>query len=99
MMGAGRSGGPEPEVRDQRSVGKADIDPNAVYSLGSSSIESERLQRQADELAPDSEAVLGHLLLLPVRRFDERSLCDASERALSAGWFHEVRRHGAGGGR
>ena len=37
---------------------RVEIDPNAVYSLGSSSGESERLQRQAAELAPESEAVL-----------------------------------------
>jgi ubiquinone/menaquinone biosynthesis C-methylase UbiE len=40
------------------SPGRTDIDPNAVYSLGSSGGETERLQRQADELAPESEAVL-----------------------------------------
>ncbi|HEY2653099.1 MAG TPA: methyltransferase domain-containing protein [Solirubrobacteraceae bacterium] len=33
-------------------------DPSAVYALGSSSVESRRLQRQADELAPDSVALL-----------------------------------------
>jgi ubiquinone/menaquinone biosynthesis C-methylase UbiE len=60
-MGTGTSGGPELESRDQRSVHEAGIDPNAVYSLGSSTGESERLQRQADELAPDSEAVLARV--------------------------------------
>jgi hypothetical protein len=38
------------------STGDVAIDPNAVYSLGSSSGESERLQRQADELASDLRA-------------------------------------------
>jgi hypothetical protein len=33
-------------------------DPNAVYALGSSRGESARLQRQAEELAPDSAALL-----------------------------------------
>lgn len=36
-------------------------DPNAVYALGSSSGESARLQRQSDELAPDSLALLDHI--------------------------------------
>ncbi|MBV8220179.1 MAG: methyltransferase domain-containing protein [Solirubrobacterales bacterium] len=40
------------------SSGRAGIDPNAVYSLGSSGGESERLRRQADELAPESAAAL-----------------------------------------
>ncbi len=40
------------------SVGDADSNPNAVYPLGSSSGESARLQRRADELAPDSSAPL-----------------------------------------
>jgi ubiquinone/menaquinone biosynthesis C-methylase UbiE len=33
-------------------------DPNAIYALGSSGRESARLERQADELAPDSSALL-----------------------------------------
>jgi ubiquinone/menaquinone biosynthesis C-methylase UbiE len=45
------------------STGEVGIDPNAVYSLGSSSGESERLQRQADELASDSEALLDRVKL------------------------------------
>jgi hypothetical protein len=40
------------------SSGRARIDPHAVYSLGSGGGESERLRRQADELAPESEAML-----------------------------------------
>ena len=39
------------------AVAAAD-DPNAVYALGSSSGESARLQRQAEELAPDSVVLL-----------------------------------------
>jgi ubiquinone/menaquinone biosynthesis C-methylase UbiE len=43
----------------------ARIDPNAVYALGSSSGESARLQRQADELAPDSADLLDRVGLRP----------------------------------
>jgi cyclopropane fatty-acyl-phospholipid synthase-like methyltransferase len=38
---------------------------SAVYSLGSSESESARLQRQADELAPDSRALLDRVGLQP----------------------------------
>jgi SAM-dependent methyltransferase len=40
-------------------------DANAVYALGSSQGESARLQRQADELAPDSAALLDRVGLRP----------------------------------
>ena len=40
-------------------------DANAVYPLGSSAEESARLQRQADELAPDSAALLDRAGLRP----------------------------------
>jgi ubiquinone/menaquinone biosynthesis C-methylase UbiE len=40
-------------------------DANAVYALGSSQGESTRLQRQADELAPDSAALLDRVGLRP----------------------------------
>lgn len=40
-------------------------DPNAVYALGSSGGESARLQRQAEELAPDSAALLDWVGLRP----------------------------------
>ncbi len=40
-------------------------DPNAVYALGSSSGESARLQRQAEELAPDSAVLLDRVGLRP----------------------------------
>lgn len=40
-------------------------DPNAVYALGSSIGESARLQRQAEELAPDSAALLDRIGLRP----------------------------------
>jgi SAM-dependent methyltransferase len=40
-------------------------DPNVVYSLGSSEGETSRLQRQADELTPDSRALLDRAGLRP----------------------------------
>lgn len=40
-------------------------DPNVVYALGSSPGESARLQRQADELAADSAALLDRVGLRP----------------------------------
>jgi len=40
-------------------------DPNAVYALGSSGGESARLQRQADELAPDSSDLLDRVGVRP----------------------------------
>ncbi len=40
-------------------------DANALYSLGSSTGESARLQRQADELAPDSSVLLDRVGLRP----------------------------------
>jgi SAM-dependent methyltransferase len=42
-----------------------DAHAHAVYALGSSEGESARLQRQADELAPDSAALLGWVGLRP----------------------------------
>jgi len=47
------------------ATGDVGIDPNAVYSLGASCGESERLRRQADELAPDDEALLDRVELAP----------------------------------
>ena len=44
---------------------QASQDANAVYSLGSSEGETVRLQRQADELAPDSHALLDRIGLRP----------------------------------
>ena len=43
-------------------------DPNVVYALGSSPGESARLQRQADELAADSAALLDRVGLRPGQR-------------------------------
>ena len=40
-------------------------DANAVYSLGSSQGETARLERQADESAPDSRALLDRVGLRP----------------------------------
>jgi ubiquinone/menaquinone biosynthesis C-methylase UbiE len=50
---------------DAPRTGEAGIDPNAVYALGASADESARLQRQADELAPESAALLDRVGLRP----------------------------------
>jgi ubiquinone/menaquinone biosynthesis C-methylase UbiE len=51
---------------EERPVGtRKDIEPNAIYALGSNSAESARLQRQADELSPESEALLDRVGLRP----------------------------------
>ena len=44
---------------------EAGTDPNSVYSLGTSTGESQRLKRQADELALESEALLDQVGLRP----------------------------------
>jgi len=54
----------EPSVKPASPAAAVD-DPNAVYALGSSSGESARLQRQAEELAPDSLALLDSVGLRP----------------------------------
>jgi len=54
----------EPPVKPASPAAAVD-DPNAVYALGSSSGESARLQRQAEELAPDSAVLLDSLGLRP----------------------------------
>ncbi len=51
--------------RDLQSGVGIESDPNAVYALGSNIAESARLQRQADELAPDSSALLDRVGLRP----------------------------------
>jgi hypothetical protein len=50
-------------------------DPNAVYPLGSSQGESARLQRQADELAADSAALLDKVGLGPGQSAIDRRVC------------------------
>jgi ubiquinone/menaquinone biosynthesis C-methylase UbiE len=47
------------------SAPKAETDANVVYSLGTSVGESERLKRQADELAAESVALLDRVQLRP----------------------------------
>jgi hypothetical protein len=50
----------------RRAAGATPVqDPNAVYALGSSPGESAQLQRQANELAADSAALLAHGGLQP----------------------------------
>ena len=60
---------PEP----QRPSTESSTDANAVYALGSSEIETERLRRQADELAGDSAVLL------------DRAELAQGERALDLG--------------
>jgi ubiquinone/menaquinone biosynthesis C-methylase UbiE len=58
----------EDELRDAGGCltpSASETDPNAIYALGSSSDESERLQRQADELRPESVALLDRVGLRP----------------------------------
>jgi SAM-dependent methyltransferase len=64
VAGAHRGAAARPAAGSGTSA-EIGIDPNAVYSLGSSRSESERLQRQADELAPESEALLDRVRLGP----------------------------------
>ena len=59
---AGKTG---ESVTGTASAFEAQIDPNSVYSLGTSTGESERLKRQADELASESEALLDRAQLRP----------------------------------
>lgn len=54
----------EPAVEPPSPAAAVD-DPNAVYALGSSSAESARLQRQAEELAPESAVLLDRVGLRP----------------------------------
>ena len=56
--------GGAPPVKPPSPAAAVD-DPTAVYALGSSSGESARLQRQAEELAPDSKALLDSVGLRP----------------------------------
>jgi ubiquinone/menaquinone biosynthesis C-methylase UbiE len=55
---------PDPDV----PVSETSSDANAVYALGSSQIETDRLRRQADELAADSAALLDRAGLTPGQR-------------------------------
>jgi ubiquinone/menaquinone biosynthesis C-methylase UbiE len=61
--GAAAGGVREPAAGEVRPDAEAAADPNATYALGSNSAESARLQRQADELAPDSTDLLDRLPL------------------------------------
>jgi ubiquinone/menaquinone biosynthesis C-methylase UbiE len=60
-------GGEVPAARagQSRPSATVDPDPNAIYALGRSSAESARLQHQADELAPESAALLDRVGLRP----------------------------------
>jgi ubiquinone/menaquinone biosynthesis C-methylase UbiE len=63
--GAGQPQEPPAKRSPPSDEVEADPDPNAVYALGSSRGESQRLQRQADELAPESSALLDRVGLGP----------------------------------
>ena len=65
MMAESRLGAVAGEPTASHAGVRPSDDPNAVYALGSSSSESARLQRQSDELAPDSSALLDRVGLRP----------------------------------
>jgi ubiquinone/menaquinone biosynthesis C-methylase UbiE len=48
----------EAKVARQPEAADVAVDPNAVYALGQSGIETDRLRRQAEELRPESEMLL-----------------------------------------
>ena len=52
-------------MNDTAPAHRPGIGPNSVYSLGTSVAESERLKRQADELALESKALLARAQLRP----------------------------------
>ena len=74
------------------TVGVTNPDAGAVYPLGSSRGESARLQRQAEELAADSAALLDRVGLLPGQSAIDlgcgpRGILDMlAERVAPAGW-------------
>src|SRR5215471_20035202 len=53
------------QLGDPAVLPEQSLDANAVYTLGSSEGETSRLQRQADELAPDNSALLDRVGLRP----------------------------------
>ena len=64
-LGAHEGAGAGSAVHGAASSREVGTDANAVYSLGSSGTDTERLQRQADELACDDEALLDRVELTP----------------------------------
>jgi ubiquinone/menaquinone biosynthesis C-methylase UbiE len=61
MTQSASSGGAEGSGHERLGTGGPGLEPNAVYALGSSSGESARLQRQSDELAPESSWLLDQI--------------------------------------
>ena len=55
----------ESTIQGAPLTGEVRLEPNTAYSLGSSSGESERLRRQADELASESRALLDRVEIGP----------------------------------
>ena len=80
----------EPPVKPPSPAAAVD-DPNAVYALGSSSGESARLQRQAEELAPDSAVLLDSV---GFGRATARSILAADRAGSSICWPRGWRRVG-----
>jgi ubiquinone/menaquinone biosynthesis C-methylase UbiE len=61
MTQSASSGAAGESGQEQPGPTGSGLEPNAVYALGSSSGESARLQRQSDELAPESSALLDQI--------------------------------------
>ena len=61
MTQSASSGAAEGSGRERLGADGSRLEPNAVYALGSSSGESARLQRQSDELAPESSWLLDQI--------------------------------------
>jgi ubiquinone/menaquinone biosynthesis C-methylase UbiE len=59
------SGEPRQATAENAASAEPEGDPNAVYALGRSGDESARLQRQADELTPESTSLLDRVGLRP----------------------------------
>jgi SAM-dependent methyltransferase len=68
------------------AAGTTGQDPNAVYPLGSSRGESARLQRQAEELAADSAALLDRVGLRPGQSAIDLGCGPRGILDLLAGW-------------
>jgi hypothetical protein len=77
-------------VRSAAAGAGQDQDATAIYTLGSSAGESARLQRQAEELAPDTAALLDRAGLRPGQaaidlRYGPRGILDLLAAGVSSG--------------
>ena len=70
-------------AQPDRPIGGGGQDANAIYALGSSYRETERLRRQAEELAVDSASLLDRPTWA---RDSERSIWDAARVVSSICW-------------